>query len=66
MSDDAVLRSPDVSVVIPVRNEAGAIGEAIRSALGQSDAPPLEVIVADGASEDGTRSVVSDMAHVNG
>jgi len=49
--------------VIPVRNEAEAIGAAIRSALGQNDAPPLEVIVADGASEDGTRTVVSEMAH---
>jgi glycosyltransferase involved in cell wall biosynthesis len=63
MTDDAALSRPRVSVVIPVRNEADAVDAAIRSALGQSASPPMEVIVADGASSDGTRAVVSAAAH---
>lgn len=49
--------------MMPARNEESTIGAAIRSALGQVDAPPLEVVVAVGESEDATRSVVSDLAH---
>lgn len=55
--------APQVSVVIPVRNEAGVIAAAIGSALGQSGVPAMEVLVADGASDDGTRAVVSALAH---
>ncbi len=50
-------------MVIPVRNEQEAVVGAIASALGQVGAPVLEVIVADGASTDGTRAAVSAMAH---
>lgn len=60
---DAARQKPEVSIVMPVRNEEATVGAAIRSALGQVDAPPLEVVVAVGDSEDGTRAVVSDMAH---
>jgi len=63
MSEETAISRPHVSVVIPVRNEADALGAAIRSALGQSGAPPLEVIVADGASSDGTRAVAAAAAH---
>jgi len=55
--------SPQVSVVIPVRNEEGAIAAAVRSALNQINTPPLEVIVADGDSSDGTRAAVTALAH---
>jgi glycosyltransferase involved in cell wall biosynthesis len=42
-----------VSVIIPCRNGARIVGEAIRSALAQTE-PPLEVLVVDDASADGT------------
>jgi len=50
-------------VVIPVRNEEHAVVAAIASALRQVEVPRLEVIVADGASNDGTRAAVLASAH---
>ncbi len=55
--------APEISVVIPVRNEEQTIAAAIASALAQKGAPALEVIVADGDSSDGTRAAVSQIAH---
>jgi glycosyltransferase involved in cell wall biosynthesis len=49
--------TPLVSIVIPVRNGERFVGEALRSALGQT-ATDLEVVVADNASTDGTLDVV--------
>lgn len=50
---------PVVSVVMPVRNEAGFIERSLRSVLGQDyPADRMEVIVADGMSDDGTRELV--------
>jgi succinoglycan biosynthesis protein ExoA len=50
---------PFVSVLMPVRNEAGFIGRVIEGVLAQ-DYPPdrLELIVADGMSTDGTRHIL--------
>jgi glycosyltransferase involved in cell wall biosynthesis len=45
-----------VSVVIPVRNGAGYLCEAIQSVLAQGH-PGIEVIVADNGSTDGSRAV---------
>ena len=50
-------RATTVSVVIPAFNAELFIGRAIKSALDQTW-PPLEVIVADDASSDGTREAV--------
>lgn len=50
-------------MVIPVHNEERAVVAAVGSALGQVGAPPLEVIVADGASSDGTRAAILALAH---
>lgn len=47
----------EVSVVIPAYNSARFVSEAIDSALSQSF-KPLEVIVVDDGSRDGTRSVI--------
>ena len=58
MAEDA----PSVSVVIPVRNEASNIAAAIGSALGQDYRGNLEVVVADGMSDDGTREVLEALA----
>ncbi|MGA7990074.1 MAG: glycosyltransferase family 2 protein [Thermoanaerobaculia bacterium] len=50
---------PFISVVMPVRNEAGFIVRSLGAVLAQ-DYPParMEVIVADGMSDDGTRDLV--------
>jgi glycosyltransferase involved in cell wall biosynthesis len=58
--------TPLVSVVMPVRNEAGFIARALRSVLDQEwPAERLEVIVADGLSSDGTREIVEAFAEVH-
>ncbi|MGE0526237.1 MAG: glycosyltransferase family 2 protein [Bdellovibrionales bacterium] len=49
-----------VSVVIPCRNEAKAIEQTIRAIL-DSEHPNIEVLVVDGMSEDGTRSIVGQI-----
>jgi glycosyltransferase involved in cell wall biosynthesis len=51
-----------VSVVMPVRNEAGSITRSLGSVLAQ-DYPHdrLEVIVVDGSSEDGTPRIVREL-----
>lgn len=48
---------PLVSIVIPTYNRARLVGDAIRSALGQSY-PYREVIVSDDGSTDGTPGIV--------
>ena len=53
---------PFVSVVIPVRNEAGFIADLIGAILRQDyPADRLEVIVADGRSTDGTREILASL-----
>lgn len=50
---------PFVTVVMPVRNEAGYIRRSLASVFGQDyPADRMEVIVADGMSTDATRAVV--------
>lgn len=52
---------PQVSIILPCRNEARGIESCIASVLAQSPPPGgFEVIVADGMSDDGTR-VILDM-----
>jgi glycosyltransferase involved in cell wall biosynthesis len=50
---------PFVSIAIPCRNEAGYIADCLASILA-GDYPPdrLEILVADGRSDDGTREVI--------
>jgi succinoglycan biosynthesis protein ExoA len=52
----------DVSVVMPVRNEAAGIEEALDSVLEQELDVPFEVVVADGRSTDGTREILARRA----
>jgi glycosyltransferase involved in cell wall biosynthesis len=50
---------PRVSVIVPVRNEAGFIQRALDQILAQDyPADRLEIIVADGMSDDGTREIL--------
>jgi Glycosyl transferase family 2 len=48
---------PTLSVVIPAHNAAGTVAETVESALAQT-LPPLEVIVVDDGSTDGTTTVL--------
>lgn len=58
--DQRRLTLPFVSVVMPVRNEAGFIERSVGAVL-QQDYPEdrLEIIVADGMSTDGTRQLLA-------
>lgn len=50
---------PLVSVIVPVRNEAGFIDRTLNQILAQDyPADRLEIIVADGMSDDGTREIL--------
>lgn len=53
------MRSPLVTVVIPVYNGAAFVGDAIESVLRQKPAP-LEVLVVDDGSTDETPQILSD------
>ncbi len=54
---------PFVSVIMPVRNEAIFIEQAIRSILDNDyPADKMELIVVDGMSDDGTRQIVEKLS----
>lgn len=54
---------PLVTVVMPIRNEQRWIGRSIAAVLSQDyPADRLEVLVADGMSDDGTRHIVQEIA----
>lgn len=54
--------SVEASVVIPVRNRAATIADAVRSALSQRTDFPFNVIVVDNHSTDGTAKILSKLA----
>src|SRR5207253_9082064 len=54
----AMTAPPEVTVVIPTRNRARFLPDALRSALGQ-EGVALEVIVVDDGSEDETPSLLA-------
>jgi glycosyltransferase involved in cell wall biosynthesis len=56
----AGVAGPSVSVIIPTHNAAAYIRDAVDSALGQT-VPPLEVIVVDDGSTDGTAAVLREL-----
>ena len=55
---------PQVSVIIAAHNAASFLGKAIDSALQQADVT-LEVLVADDASDDSTRTVLDGLARAD-
>jgi glycosyltransferase involved in cell wall biosynthesis len=60
MADHMPDRLPTVSVLMPIRNEAGHIQRSLEAVLQQEyPAEQMEVLVADGMSDDGTRQIVS-------
>jgi hopene-associated glycosyltransferase HpnB len=56
---------PAVVVVVPARNEAGLIGESLRSLLRQDYPGDFSIIVVDDDSSDGTASAARRAAHSN-
>lgn len=54
---------PLVSIILPVRNEAGYIGQGLQAILAQ-DYPSdrMEILIADGMSTDHTRPIIQEMA----
>jgi glycosyltransferase involved in cell wall biosynthesis len=63
VSDD---ERPVVSIIMPVRNERRHIEAALDAALAQDIEAPIEVVVADGMSNDGTRDVLARRADADG
>ena len=61
-ADSRMPMTPFVTVIVPIRNEAGHIARCLRSIL-VSDYPrqQLEVIVVDGLSDDGTRQIIQKL-----
>jgi succinoglycan biosynthesis protein ExoA len=56
-------RDPSVTVIVPVRNEAGHIQACVRALLDQVSLPEdYEVVVVDGMSNDGTRELLATLA----
>ena len=55
-----------VVAVIPARDEADLIGDTVRSLLQQTHIVPLQVILVDDASTDGTAEAAADAAAVIG
>jgi succinoglycan biosynthesis protein ExoA len=54
---------PTVSIIVPCRNEKDHIHACLRSILAQAWPPDdLEIIVADGMSDDGTRDILKQFA----
>ena len=56
--------APEVSVVIPLFNDADTIGVVLNALSQQSGAPPFEVIVVDDGSTDGGPEVVGTRARL--
>jgi len=55
-------RAPLVTVVMPIRNEGAFLARSLGSVLAQDyPADRLEVIVADGMSDDGTREAIDEL-----
>ena len=51
--------NPIVSIVVPCYNEAGTIGRLLEATASQTyPQERLEIVIADGGSEDGTRKVI--------
>lgn len=51
-----------LSVLLPVRDAAATLPEALESILGQRGAPPFEVVCVDDASSDGSRALLEAAA----
>lgn len=53
---------PEVSIIMPVRNEAASLDTTLSSVCSQATDASIEVIVVDGYSNDGSRSIIERWA----
>jgi len=60
----SVTSPPIVSVVIPARNEAGSLTRTVTTVLAAAARlnAPVEVLIVEGRSEDGTRALADDLS----
>src|SRR5262245_26816586 len=56
--------TPGVSFVVPVRNGAACIRETLEAIVGQDDGRPMEIIVVDDRSDDGSAEVLGRLAQI--
>ena len=61
---NAPATTPSVSIILPVLNEEAQLARCLRSVAEQSYPAVVEIVVADGGSTDGTRSVAGEFANV--
>src|SRR5271166_1747093 len=57
---------PDIAAVVPARNEADVIGNSLWSLLRQDYPKPLQIILIDDQSDDGTAGAAHSAAHKAG
>jgi succinoglycan biosynthesis protein ExoA len=57
---------PPVTIIMPIRNEADFIARSLGAVLAQDyPAELIDILIADGLSEDGTREIVGEIAAAN-
>jgi succinoglycan biosynthesis protein ExoA len=62
-SNNLVAATPQISLIVPCRNEAGHIANCVTGLLAlETPVGGFEVVVADGRSTDGTRDVLEQLA----
>lgn len=59
---DECMDLPTVSIVIPARDEASTIEQTVDAIRAQDYEGPMDIVVAEGASRDGTRQIVDRLA----
>jgi succinoglycan biosynthesis protein ExoA len=59
-------RAIDISVIVPVRNEASVLRETAASMLGQKFDGEMELLFVDGCSEDGSLEILAELAEHDG
>lgn len=59
MASASTSETTEISVVVPVRNEEGSLGELLNSLLGQT-LRPTEILITDGGSTDNSIAIVQE------
>ena len=54
-----------ISVIFPIRNEKQYIASSLESILNQAKNSPIEILIADGMSTDGTRKIINEYQKYN-